>query len=237
MLPILSQSAVLVLAVLVSWGWTHSTLATYNLQLAAILIITYFVLHLAARSRRLFDLGSTLILVSITFLLIFSTGGLTSPLFFLLDFLLFALVLLFEPAQTAILAAFVILLFLGEQFLTDTGSPFTTLTLTNLLSLALITPLALLFGRRYLEVQQAAGKIQLLEEVSRKDQTDTLMWVATQARPDLIRVLDSLSQIIAANALPYSLQGRLKQTYQDLIALGRSANELELGVKKRSETM
>lgn len=238
MLPVLTQSLFLGFTVLFTYTWTHHPgLSAYNLQLSAFLIVAYFALRLFVKSTKLFNLESTIILVMITLLLVFSTGGLTSPLFFLLDFLLFALVLLFEPSLTAILATIIILIFVGEQLIGQTTDFVTGIALTNLVSLTLITPLALLFGRKFMESQQAAGKIKILEKEIQADQEDTLLWVATQARPDLIKILDTLSQIIASNNLPYHLQNKLRTTYEDLVALGQSANQLELEVKKRSEDM
>lgn len=236
MLPILPQAVFLGLSVLVTYGWTRNPeLSSYNLQLCALLVIVYFALRFFVKSARAFTTESTLILVMVTLLLIFSTGGLVSPLFFLLDFLLFALVLLFEPNLTAILATIIVFIFLGDVFLGDRNLDLTGVALTNLLSLVLITPLALMFGRKYLTMQQEAGKIKVMEDTMTRDETDTLMWVSTEARPDLIRSLDNLGQVIASSQLPHHLQTKLKTVYEDLIALGKSANELEKEIKQSSE--
>lgn len=238
MLPILYQSVFLGSSVIFTYIWTHNpVLSPYNLQLCAGMIILYFSMRFMVRSSQLFTLESTLILVMITLMLVYSTGSLNSPLFFLLDFLLFALVLLFQPTLAAVLTTIIVFLFLGDQLLKDQVDFLSGAALTNLLSLTLITPLALMFGRKFLQMQQAAGKIQVLEKDVSQEQTDTLMWVSTQARPDLIKILDSLGQIIASNQLPHHLQSKLKVTYDDLIALGKSANELETEVKKRSESL
>lgn len=238
MLPILSQSVFLGLSVVFTYIWTHNpVLSPYNLQLCGGLIILYFGMRFLIRSSQLFTLESTLILIMITLMLVYSTGGLISPLFFLLDFLLFALVLLFQPTLAAVLTTIIVFLFLGDQLLSDKIDFITGAALTNLLSLTLITPLALMFGRKFIQMQQAAGKIQVLENSVSQEQSDTLLWVTTQARPDLIKVLDNLGQVIASNQLPHHLQSKLKVTYDDLIALGKSANELETEVKKRSESL
>lgn len=236
MLPILPQTIYLGLAVLLTYGWTHNpNLSGYNLQISALLIIVYFAMRFFVKSTRLFTTESTLILVMVTLLLVFSTGGLISPLFFLLDFLLFALVLLFEPTLTAVLATVIVFIFIGDVFLGDKNLDLTGVALTNLLSLVLITPLALMFGRKYLTMQQEAGRITVLEEEVGRNQTDTLLWVSTQARPDLIKILDGLGQVIGSNQLPHHLQAKLKTIYSELIALGKSANALENEIKKDSE--
>ena len=230
-LPFIFQTAFLVLAVFFTWIWTnHPTLSLYNLQLTALLIILYFAARLVSKQKApLIDFESALILSTITLLLIFSTGGLDSPLFFLLDFLLFALALLFSPLQTALTAAVIAVIFIAQlPAPTDTH-------ITNLLSLILITPLAILFGNRFIAVKQAKGDIKKLEGTIANEETQTLIWLSTTSKPQLTISLDLISQVISAHRLPASLQEKLKDAYRKLLDLYQSADQLERDIDQASE--
>ncbi len=230
-LPFIFQTAFLVLAVFFTWIWTnHPTLSLYNLQLTALLIILYFAARFVSKKKApLIDFESALILSTITLLLIFSTGGLDSPLFFLLDFLLFALALLFSPLQTALTAAVIAVIFIAQlPAPTDTH-------ITNLLSLILITPLAILFGNRFIAVKQAKGDIKKLEGTIANEETQTLMWLSTSSKPQLTISLDLISQVISTRRLPASLQEKLKDAYRKLLDLYQSADQLQRDIDQASE--
>jgi len=222
-LSFILQSLFLILAVIFSFIWTQNpTLSSYNLQLTGLLVLLYFTSKLfASRRHRLIDIESTIILITITLLLIFSTGGITSPLFFLLIFLLFALSLLFSPLQIAITSLSLSLVFALNLSSLDTTS------LLNLIFLLLTTPLALLFGQKYLQVQKAQGKIKILETTLAHEQTNTLLFLSTSAKPDLFDALTNISHAISSNRLPHHLQKRLQETYSKLIKLYQSTNELK----------
>lgn len=230
-LPFIFQTAFLILAVFFTWIWTnHPTLSLYNLQLTALLIILYFAARLLSKQKApLIDFESALILSTITLLLIFSTGGLDSPLFFLLDFLLFALALLFSPLQTALTAAVIAVIFIAQL-----PAP-TDAHITNLLSLILITPLAILFGNRFIAVKQAKGDIKKLEGTIAHEETQTLLWLSTTSKPQLTISLDLISQVISTRRLPASLQEKLKEAYRKLLDLYQSADQLEHDIDQASE--
>jgi len=106
-------------------------------------------------------------------LIVFATGGITSPLFFLNYFLLFELSLLLEPVIPLILSISLI----GFYFFTDGvgGSP---LRLLELVSFPFMTPLAFLFGKIYQkeenqkkEIKNLSKKIERLEEELVEEET------------------------------------------------------------------
>jgi len=106
------------------------------------------------------------ILNTVIFLLIFATGSLNSPLFFLLYFLGFGIAFVFEPAMTFVFALGAILIFIPDALKAD--------TLVNLLkigSLILISPLAFFFGLQYRANDQKTEAIEALEERSKDAQT------------------------------------------------------------------
>lgn len=228
-LPFIIHASFLVISVGFTYLWTQNpSLNNYSLQLTAVLVLLYFASRILLKSRsRAFDMQSTIILISICLLLVFSTGGIKSPLFFLLNFLLFALALLFEPWQAASLSLlFTITILVKTNFQLDNTDIF------NLLSLLSITPVAIIFGRKYLDSQVVAGKIAILETDLAREETDTFLWVSTKMKPTVESILDTTSLIIGANTLPFSLQEKIKKAHLDLINLHRSAGDLENEIEK-----
>ena len=72
-LNLLAHTSLITLSTGLIYAWTtHPTLATYNLQLAAILAIIYFL-------TKKQPLITTTIFLSLILLMIFSTGSLNSP--------------------------------------------------------------------------------------------------------------------------------------------------------------
>jgi hypothetical protein len=226
-LPFWLNSIYLLASILLAYTWTQNpSLNPYNLQLTALFIMAYFAYRFAFRRRSGSLLPSTLILATIILLLVFSTGSINSPLFFLLPFLLFALALFFNPSQAA-LASFVLLILL---FLPLYGKAINTNQVVNLFSLFLTTPIAIIFGRNYLNFQANSGKIALLEHDLEHDETNTLIWLSTKAKPTLLNLLETTSDIIATNKLPFYLQNRLRALHSDLLSLHQSANDLETDI-------
>ena len=101
------------------------------------------------------------------------------------------------------------------------------MNLVNLLTILLMTPLAILFGKKFIENQISLGKIQLLEKNLAREETDTLIWLTTRAKPSLTSILDTTSLIIGSNSLPFSLREKMKQIHADLLTLYHSADNLE----------
>src|SRR3989344_5251216 len=116
----------------------------------------------------------------------------------------------------------------------DLSNNFDSLALINLIALFLTTPIAMIFGKKYLQTLEDLGKIKQLNKIISEEETDTLLWLTTRARPTLIRLLDTTSLIISSNLLPGRLQDRLKQLHQDLISLHQSAQTLENDIQDLS---
>jgi len=169
----LLQAAVLILSFVIVFVWHNSSLADYTVSFLGILIVLYMVLSLRKRGKGFLNMGGEgpwgiFILNTVIFLLIFSTGSLNSPLFFLLYFLGFGIAFVFEPAMTFVFVLGAIMIFIPDALKTD--------TLVNLLkigSLILISPLAFFFGREYRTNDQKEEEIEALEERS-KDAADTI---------------------------------------------------------------
>jgi hypothetical protein len=105
---------------------------------------------------------------TVILLLIFSTGGIDSVLFFLLYFLGFGIAFVFEPAVTFVFVLGVILVFVPDAIKGD--------LLVNSLklgSLLLISPLAFFFGLQYRQSDKQDEKVEALEERT-KEAADTI---------------------------------------------------------------
>ncbi len=231
MLTFVLHTAFLILSVGLTYLWTKNpNLNSFNLQAVGLLILFYFAGKLLSRNRqKILLLLDTATFTSLILFLVLSSGGVHSSLFFLLYFLLFGLSLLFEPSQSILLSLLLVIL-----FVLDPSSKFDQVAIINLVTLLLITPLASLFGKKYLQSQEEIGKIKILDKIISEEETDTLIWISTQAKPTLISLLDTTSQIIGSNLLPRNLQEKLKNLHRDLISLHESANTLEKDIDKHS---
>lgn len=233
----LLHSAFLIAAVVLVFVWTNLPgLSLYTIQLIALFVIAYFINQFYMRRKKQAFSRINLTLDAIVFtmvvlLLVASTGGLTSPLFFLVYFLMFGLALLFEPAITLSLALAIVLFFLlkptKESLLTEA---------LQLLSLLLITPLALFFGKQYLKVLEEEEKIKILQEESEimeeqigQEETDVLMWASLELKKGLIEILhqtsDLLSDIAHLTLSQKEKLSKIRQTASELLKTGQKLKE------------
>ncbi|KKS92007.1 MAG: hypothetical protein UW68_C0012G0002 [Candidatus Collierbacteria bacterium GW2011_GWB1_44_6] len=227
------------LSILFSWLWSSQPgLNLYNLQLTGVLTLVYFASKFFSRSsdQKTFNFTSTLILTTICLLLIFSTGGISSPLFFLLNLLFFALALLFEPIQAVIASSLIVSIFLLQNY-----SQLDTFKIINLISLILMTPVAVIFSRNYLEILQTKGRIKILEEALEETEVDSLLWIS-KTKPSIASVLNSTTDLVmyfnskGRNLLlPTPILDKLKAIQQDMIALYTSTSSLEKTIEAEAD--
>lgn len=133
-----------------------------SLQLTSLVVMVYLVIHLLSprfpslkKNKTSFDF---FFLTLVTYQIIFTTGSLSSPVFFLSYFLLFAVSLLFEPSAALSLATFSSVFFLlgpRHDLLTD---------LLQIASIFLITPVALLFGSQYIKLVSKEQAMKVIGE-------------------------------------------------------------------------
>lgn len=144
----LVHSFILIVCIVVSFILPQTTLAAYNIELAALLLVIFFIARrfsFFSKRTRLFE---SVIFTLIVLGTINTTGGLQSPFFFLVHFLLFALALLLEPIIPIIVTLVLMLFFLvgAEQISYNQLLP--------IFSLALMTPFAMILGNEYEETKQ-----------------------------------------------------------------------------------
>lgn len=172
------QSFLLVLSFAFVFVWQNTFFSQYTIQVLGFLIFL-FILVMARKKKTpkngdfdantFFDSPwSIFILNTVILLFIFSTGGFTSALFFLLYFLAFGIAFVFEPMTVFIYVVCVILVF---SPLALKGDP--TRNILMLVSLGLISPLAYFFGREYRREEKQEENLEKLKERS-KDAADTI---------------------------------------------------------------
>lgn len=135
-------------------------------------------------------------------LIVFATGGLTSPVFFLTYFLL--LIIAFQNTPSVSLAYALIQIIFFSQSL---NSPLSLLTLA---SLTLITPLAWFIGqnRQYLAT----------------DETNFFLWLSLKLKTSVTQIVDSASILLSHPNLPYSDKQELHTIKSSAKNLLNSAN-------------
>lgn len=247
-LPFLIHSLFLILAVGLTFFWVnHPTLSLYTLQLIALFILLYFLNHwLRGRSQTKFLRGvqrrtptrwdEIIIFTMVVLLLVVSTGGLNSPLFFLIYFLLFGLSLTLEPPITITLTAGLIIFF----FL---NNPTDILdSLIPLLSLILITPLSLFFGKQYLKVLAQKGEIKILKTESRKqkadiaaEETNTLLWLGLNFKYGMTQIIDLISRALERPGLYLNQKEELKKALRTAKKLLQTGKILEEKIDKQTD--
>lgn len=203
-------------------------LSAYTLQLVAILILIFAATHWTrgrfnARPRRRTTVPLDLSLLTAALLLLVSeTGALTSPFFFFLYFLLFAVSLLYEIEATLVLTGTLILYFL---LLPSTN--FADVThLSQIAALLTITPLAIFTGHQYERMLESQRTTARLSQYLADEEADTLIFLSLNLKRTLLSSIDSLSQILP-QARVKELRSDLSVLYQDLKNLYRSADELQ----------
>jgi hypothetical protein len=172
-MKIVFQSLVLILSFVFVFVWKETPLINYTVALSGVLIVAYILLSARKKGKGFLDMGGEgpwgiFFLNTIILLLIFSTGGIDSILFFLLYFLGFGIAFVFEPAVTFVFVLGVILVFVPDAIKGD--------LLVNSLklgSLLLISPLAFFFGKEYRKTDKQDETIEALEERT-KEAADTI---------------------------------------------------------------
>jgi hypothetical protein len=172
-MKILLQALVLILSFVFVFVWKETPLINYTVALSGALIVLYILFSARNKGKGFVQMGGEgpwgiFFLNTVILLLISSTGGIDSVLFFLLYFLCFGIAFAFEPAVIFVFVLGAILVFIPEALKGD--------LLVNLLklgSLLLISPLAFFFSNEYRKNDKETEAIEALEERT-KDAADTI---------------------------------------------------------------
>ncbi len=153
------HSLILIFSVVLTFIFPKTNLASYDLQITAFLFIVLYLtkkFFIKNSSSRLIE---SVIFTLVVLGIVNATGGVNSPFFFLIYFLLFSVSLLLEPiisiTLTLTLISFYLLMMPQNQ---DFKS------LLPILSLAFLTPFALYLGKEYEQIRQLTKKNQQMEK-------------------------------------------------------------------------
>lgn len=195
-LNILFIALALTLTSVIIFFWTQSPLAEYNFQFVAILAILFLISRKIADDQLLAHPVNLIIFTAVTLLLISETGGLESPIFFIVYFLLFGTALLSSTPIVLTLTLLIMIFF--SPSLTSINAAI------QLASLLLITPLAVFFGQQYLQLLNQQGEIVFLKKANEisekslaKQETNTLIWLSLDLKNTLIEISEDLSRLLA----------------------------------------
>lgn len=175
---------VLSLAVVLSFSVARINLHGYELPIAILFFIGLFVLK-----KVIFPHGTIwriiegFIFTVITVFTVLTTGGVESPFFFLIYFLLFSLSILFEPPVSLSFSMVIILLFI---FKTPSDMPFKSLI--PIFSLAFLVPFALLLSQERIEIEKMKLHDQALKE-------DTYLFLSLTLKKHLIAIKEIAENI------------------------------------------
>ncbi|KKT54485.1 MAG: hypothetical protein UW47_C0005G0033 [Candidatus Woesebacteria bacterium GW2011_GWA1_44_23] len=188
-----------------------SPLADYGLQIAAFTMVVYVGVSFLIRKRILSaDIKVTLdiLVFSLTIsLLIFTTGGFASPVFFLSYFLLFGVTLFSSPiTATAITVTFALLFIVAPKadFWMD-----------------------LLFGRQYIKVIADKKMITGLNQKVQKDKIDVTTWTEGDFRRRLLRIQEYLQKLGQDPSIELDKKERINSLYRQIYDLFLSGRSLE----------
>lgn len=168
-------------------------------------------------------------------LLVTETGALASPFFFLCYFLLFGVAMLYEIEATLVLTTVFIVFFLFLPGSTLNG-PSGLNHLAQIVSLIMITPLAIFTGHQYeINLEEKRTEERLTKQIN-KEETDTLLFLSLNLKKTLVSALDSLSIVIPKERVS-EVRKNMETLYQDLKNLYRSADELQSTLNQDQKQM
>lgn len=183
------HSLLLIICIGLAFIFPQTALAAYDIEIAAFLFVLLFVarkLSLFSRKTRLFESAIfTLVILGI----INTTGGMQSPFFFLVHFLLFSITLLLEPVIPIIVT-----LTLMVFFIFTVHGQVTLIQLLPIFSLALMTPFALILGNEYEETKRLKKSISSQTE-------NTYLFLSLMLKNHLKEIQNSIDNFVGDHEL------------------------------------
>ncbi len=186
----ITHALILIFTIVLTFILPKTNLAQYDLQISAgLFIFLYltknFLLSKNVYSRLIESVVFTLIIMGI----VNSTGGISSPFFFLIYFLLFSLSIILEPiisiTTTVTLIIFFLLNLPPNQGLN---------TLMPIISLAFITPFAMFLGQEKIESEKLKAK-------SEKTKEDTFLFLSLLLKNHLKNIKEAAQNFVGDHQL------------------------------------
>lgn len=230
----LKHSLLVAVAIGVSYLIAKTSLSAYSLQISGILTALYVLASFLAR-KKLINPVSRVVFDIFVFsfacaFILFSTGGFTSPAFFLTYFLLFGISLLSAPT-TSIVAA----LIFAILFVLTPRTDFWTEVL-QIVSLLSIAPLSAMFGKQYLEILKSEQKVKVLKNISqdfieeiKSQEEEVKNWTEGDFREKLVNMQEGMGKLMNDSSIDKEKQDEIKDLYKQIYDLFVS------GVKMKKE--
>lgn len=181
--------------------WQLTPLSDYTIQIFGVLIVIFLLLSLRKKDMNPFSEGhdepwSIAILAAVMLLLVFSTGGISSSLFFLLYFLVFGIAFVFAPSMVFVFAIGIFLVFLPNTLKDDV---FGNLLRTG--SIVFLSPLGYFLGKEYNEREKEDAVLdnltttttQAVDAIS-QDVTDVIANEQNLSQEDVTKLNDILEK-------------------------------------------
>jgi len=186
----ITHALILIFTIVLTFIFPKTNLAQYDLQISAgLFILLYltknFIITKNTYSRLIESVVFTLIIMGI----INSTGGLTSPFFFLIHFLLFSLSLILEPIISITTTVTLIIFFL---FNLPANQNFNTLM--PIISLAFITPFAMFLGQEKIESEK-------LKANKEKTKEETFLFLSLLLKNHLNNIKEAVQNFVGDHQL------------------------------------
>lgn len=243
----LVETLLLVFTIVFAYFWTKNPiLSNYNLQLTALLVILYFILRtffLKKENKTYHNLLlDTIILSAILLLVINITGGLSSPLFFLLYFYLFAFALLFDQLVTLLITVLFCLFFSQEVHSVN--------AILQIVSVLLFSPLAMFFGKQYLKLLESQEKIKRLFQATKKinlekkqtetqvthQETNTLLWLSLDFKNSLLTIVHQTAELLTdIGRITPDQKQKLQNIHQSAKEILNTGEKLQQKIDKETD--
>ncbi|MFA6532525.1 MAG: hypothetical protein WCT22_00830 [Patescibacteria group bacterium] len=186
----ITHALILIFAVALTFIFPKTNLAQYNLQISAGLFILLYLTKNFIVSKNIYSrLIESVIFTLVIMGIVNSTGGLSSPFFFLIHFLLFSLSIILEPIIPITTTVTLIIFFLLNL---PQGQNFNTLM--PIISLAFITPFAMFLGQEKIESEKLKVK-------SEKTQENTFLFLSLLLKNHLKNIKEAAQNFVGDHQL------------------------------------
>ena len=186
----IAHALILIFTIVLTFILPKSNLAQYDLQISAGLFILLYLAKKFIISKNIYSrLIESVIFTLIIMGIVNSTGGLTSPFFFLIYFLLFSLTLILEPI-ISITTTITLIIF----FLLSLPASQDFRTLMPIISLAFITPFAMFMGSEKI-------KNEKLKVKSEKTKEETFLFLSLLIKNHLKNIREAAQNFVGDHQL------------------------------------
>lgn len=184
------HALILIFTIALTFILPKTNLSQYDLQISAGLFILLFLTKNFIVSKNIYSrLIESVVFTLIIMGIVNSTGGLTSPFFFLIHFLLFSLSIILEPIISITTTVTLIIFFLLNLPANQDYK-----TLMPIISLAFITPFAMFLGQEKIESEKLKVK-------SEKTKEDTFLFLSLLLKNHLKNIKEAAQNFVGDHQL------------------------------------